>query len=323
MGGGGAMRAAAKVASFGVNGGLRGVPSVPLAEQSMATASRMTSRPSNSIVSSVATEQGRSSLLLSSPNGKIDASVQRPLWEIDDWEFAGGEDDLLLDSTAPMPRVVFGGVPTLEEAKEATCDLKDALDQVYFSPNSTGGSETKACITNETVVANTSVPKHAIQAFLLLKESSTAQSAVASLASDKNVWDAVMQNEKVMEFFQTQQTSALSHDMDVNDKESAAYNEFNDRESIKKMDYESDGESSGSSASRFMGFMENIKFTATEMVKNVSDFIQSLFGGLGAGNASADEKGSASSGVPMDKVMGASFMGLAVLAIMVVVLKRG
>ncbi|XP_042490087.1 uncharacterized protein LOC122070058 [Macadamia integrifolia] len=175
MGGGGAMRAAAKVASFGVNGGLRGVPSVPLAEQSMATASRMTSRPSNSIVSSVATEEGRSSLLLSSPNGKIDASVQRPLWDVDDWEFAGGEEDMVADSMTPMPRVVFGGVPTLEEAKEATCELKDALEQVYISSNSGADSETKACVTKETAVSIPTVPKHALQAFVLLKESSAAQ----------------------------------------------------------------------------------------------------------------------------------------------------
>ncbi|XP_043718956.1 uncharacterized protein LOC122666909 [Telopea speciosissima] len=315
MKGGGAMRAAAKVASFGVNGGLRGAPSVPLAEQSMATTAGKASRPATSIFSSVAAEEGRSSVMLSSQNGKIDASVQRPLWEIDDWEFAGDEGDLLLDSTAPMPRVVFGEVPTLEEAKEATCDLKDALDQVYFSSNSSGVSETKACISKETVVASPSVPKPALQAFLLLKESPAAQSVVASLASDKNVWDAVMQNEKVMEFFLSQPTSVLSHDTDMNDKESSADNGF--------YDPKSDEESSGSSVNGFIGFMENIRVTATEMVKNVSDFIHSLFGGFGAGNASVDEKSSASSGMPVDKIMGASFMGLAVLAIMVVVLKRG
>lgn len=32
------------------------------------------------------------------------------------------------------------------------------------------------------------------------------QDVVASLAADKNVWDAVMKNEKVMEFYRTQQS---------------------------------------------------------------------------------------------------------------------
>lgn len=36
------------------------------------------------------------------------------------------------------------------------------------------------------------------------------QSVVASLASDRNVWDAVMGNEKVMEFLKLQQTSKTS-----------------------------------------------------------------------------------------------------------------
>ncbi|KAJ4976220.1 hypothetical protein NE237_001326 [Protea cynaroides] len=319
MGGGGAMRAAAKVASFGINGGLRGASSVPLAEQSMATAARKPSRPATSMVSSVATEDGRSSVLLSSQNGKIDASVQRPLWDIDDWEFAGIEEDLLVDSTTPMPRVVFGAVPTLEEAKEATCELKDALDHVYFSPNSSGGSEAKAYVTTETAVANPSVPKHALQAFMLMKENSAAQSVVASLVSDKNVWEAVIQNEKVKEFIQSQQTTGiLQHGMDLNDNESSVDNGFNDGESIKHIDDGCRGKSSGSS---FMGFVENVKFKVTEMVKNVSDFIQNLFGGSVEENAASDEKDSAK-GTSMERT-GAYFMGLAVLSIMVVVLKRG
>lgn len=33
------------------------------------------------------------------------------------------------------------------------------------------------------------------------------QSVVASLASDKNVWDAVMKNEKVMQFYRNHQSS--------------------------------------------------------------------------------------------------------------------
>ncbi|KAL5667478.1 hypothetical protein ACJX0J_019699, partial [Zea mays] len=51
-----------------------------------------------------------------------------------------------------------------------------------------------------------SMPGHVVQAFTLLKSSTEAQSVVASLASDRNVWDAVLKNEKVMEFYKTHQT---------------------------------------------------------------------------------------------------------------------
>ncbi|KAI3959556.1 hypothetical protein MKX01_025072, partial [Papaver californicum] len=39
-----------------------------------------------------------------------------------------------------------------------------------------------------------------------------AQSVVSSLASDKNVWDAVMGNEKVMEFLKLHQTDNEYHE---------------------------------------------------------------------------------------------------------------
>lgn len=68
------------------------------------------------------------------------AIVQRPAWEIDDWEFAGGkedEEDVVAAVAAAVsdrmldqaPRLVFGPPPTLEEAKEATADLKEAMEK--------------------------------------------------------------------------------------------------------------------------------------------------------------------------------------------------
>lgn len=71
-----------------------------------------------------------------------------------------------------------------------------------------------------------------------------------------------------------------------------------------------------------MGFVQNIKLAVTEMVKNVSDFFQSIFGGSASGNVSVDDNGNAST-TYVGNTIGASFMALAVLAIMVVVLKRG
>ncbi|KAL0405932.1 UNVERIFIED_CONTAM: hypothetical protein Slati_3907100 [Sesamum latifolium] len=93
-----------------------------------------------------------------------------------------------------MPRVVFGGVPTLQEAKEATSELTAALSKTYLSsPNSVGcegsfvvdhGSslslsdkqvvETKAYVTTSIAVAP-AVPTPAIMAFRFLSESSAAQ----------------------------------------------------------------------------------------------------------------------------------------------------
>lgn len=118
MGGGGVMRAAAKVAGVGVvSHGLRGMPSVPSSEQSV----RNASRPVSTILSA------------KSASGDAAAPIQMPVpaaW--DDWEFADGEEALVMEAGEPMPRLVFGGVPSFEEAKEATTELKDALDK-YIS----------------------------------------------------------------------------------------------------------------------------------------------------------------------------------------------
>ena len=48
------------------------------------------------------------------------APIQGPAWDTDDLIMAAGE---------PMPRVVFLGAPSFDEAKEATVELKDALDE--------------------------------------------------------------------------------------------------------------------------------------------------------------------------------------------------
>lgn len=116
MGGGAAMRAAGKVAGVGVfNGGLRGgLSSAPPTTQSL----KNVSRPVAATITS-----GKVS------SGDV-AEAQKATWEmVDDWEFAGGVDDLVAQPSGPLPRVVFDGVPSLEEAKEATSELKDAVDQ--------------------------------------------------------------------------------------------------------------------------------------------------------------------------------------------------
>ncbi|KAL5769895.1 hypothetical protein ACOSP7_014049 [Xanthoceras sorbifolium] len=95
-----------------------------------------------------------------------------------------------------IARVVFDAAPTLEEAKDATADLKEALDRVYLSsPESAayqnGGTfkdgpafglplhantdnlEIKSCISCDSKL--TSVPAPAFNVFKLLSESPKVQ----------------------------------------------------------------------------------------------------------------------------------------------------
>ncbi|KDP39009.1 hypothetical protein JCGZ_00766 [Jatropha curcas] len=316
MGGGAAVRAAAKVAgigvvSSGIRGGFSAVPSP--AEQSV----RNVSRPVSAIISS---SQGRI-------EGGFELSgVQKPAWELEDWELAGGEEELLIESSEPMPRVVFGAPPSLNEAKAATADLKDALEKVYLSSpahSGAGGSfgssrlsglslvtnsddlDTKRCIADD-LRAN-SAPKCAVTAFKLLNESPEAQTVVASIASDPNVWDAVWKNVALQEFLQSQKTNAELQDPGS----PRAFTELSD-----------DSSETEKSENKPIDIFENIKQTVAEMVNSVSSMIQQIFGFATAENTSsaADED---SQPTFFDKTLGASFMALAVMVIAVVVLKRG
>lgn len=119
------MRAAAKVVGLGVlNAGLRG--GAP-AENPFSTAVRRGTRP---VSAAAVVSSSEEDVQL------VDASsVQRASWGIQDWEFAGGEDDLVMESGEPMPRLVFGGVPTLKETQEATSELRDVLDKYFLFIN--------------------------------------------------------------------------------------------------------------------------------------------------------------------------------------------
>ena len=105
------MRSAAKIAGIGVSkAALR--PSALPTEQTVRNASRPTA------VSGVSSQSAKSA--------EVAPLHTAAAW--DDWDFA--EDGELV-----VPRMVFGSVPTLDEAKEATAELKDAIDQyiVFFS----------------------------------------------------------------------------------------------------------------------------------------------------------------------------------------------
>ena len=118
------MRTAAKVAGIGsvMHSGIRGAPAVPSSGNSMRTASIPVA----------------ASLSSQNVKGADVAAIEKPLLEASmddfvDWQVVGGEGELVMSAGEPLPRVVFGAAPSFKEAKEATEDLKDALDK-YITP---------------------------------------------------------------------------------------------------------------------------------------------------------------------------------------------
>ncbi|KAL0908962.1 hypothetical protein M5K25_023477 [Dendrobium thyrsiflorum] len=95
-------------------------------------------------------------------------------------------------------RKIFGPAPTLDVAKEA-CS-KRAIEKVCYQPNPKLDSrEDCQRSVGETRTAYKQ-PKHISQMFSLLHQSSEVQAAVASIAKDECVFEAVMKNEMLAEF---------------------------------------------------------------------------------------------------------------------------
>ncbi|KAK1326655.1 hypothetical protein QJS10_CPA01g01059 [Acorus calamus] len=253
--GGGAIRHVMKAAAVGAR--------APMAGQASAI------RRSTMTPSTVA-----QTLSVSSQTSAEGSAQKAQQWEtFDDWELA--EDGIVFD-TVPPPRIVFGPVPSLEEAKAATSDLKEAFEKMHFKPSTTAGS-----------VRSSSSSEH-----------SETKDVVASLASDKNVWDAVLKNEKVMDFYRTHQTLERASE--------CMGTEFTEKEP----------ETSG-----FSGFMKNIKLKIDEVVSNISNLFQSFVGNPAEGSGSPDG-GRSRAETAIDLGIGASFIALAIAAIMVVLFKR-
>ncbi|CAI8617504.1 unnamed protein product [Vicia faba] len=306
MGGGGSMRTAAKLAGIGVaRSGFRGTPATYPVEQSVRNVTRTTS-PTR--LSTQGANVGEVKPLHTAVSG-----------DLSDWEFAD-EGDLFMTGGEPTPRVVFGDVPTFKEAQEATAELKEAIDQIYLSSGnsqcggSSPGSElsvvsplaketgTKSCLVE--AISSPSVPKHAIHAFQLLSTSPEAQTVVQSIACDPNIWSAVMQNPAVTSFFQSQLAA-------VESSNGAAFAgsetlEIPEKEEEKAFD--------------FMSILQSLKLTVTEMVSRMSNFFQNIFPTIEKDKSSADSGGA--NFMDYKNLMGGSFMGLAVMVIMVVLMKR-
>ncbi|KAM3340509.1 hypothetical protein P3S68_030380 [Capsicum galapagoense] len=206
---------------------------------------------------------------------------------------AGGEEEMMVSIGELLSRVVFGGVSSLQEVTEATSDLKHALKKVYFSgsANKDGGScvsgSSSSPYSKACVVTETvvtkSVPKHAIQAFSVV-----ASIAYSNYKIDESVADADS-------FSQSSQRSASS-------KSEAEESKF---------------------GNSFTDFLQNVTRTVTQIVVDIinslSDFFNNLFGG---NKVFFNADGSAKLG-DVETTLGSSFMGLAVMVMMVIVSKRG
>ncbi|KAH7672183.1 hypothetical protein IHE45_09G037800 [Dioscorea alata] len=334
--GGGAIRTAAKVAA------IKGYRSTATARGSSRSAP-VASWPN-------ATGAGQSTPLLSVEHGHDDApvasSIQRPSWELDEWEFAGGNEEELLDLLHPAPRLVFGPVPTLEEAKDATSDLKDAIEKVYFAPTAeVAMKDMQETSPGLTAAILPSVPKHVAQAFSLLQGSPEAQEVVASIASDKNVWDAVMKNQKVLDFYKTHQTvipceTIVDSANSVVDEINTCRHANEQSENPEKLKQETPEsfvlnpeklkqETPESSVYRDVvnavkeNVIDPVKEKVSEMVANISNFFEGLIGSTMDNQSSTVSKSSRSTGESyVDVAIGGAFMALGIATILVILFKR-
>ncbi|KZV54897.1 hypothetical protein F511_31320 [Dorcoceras hygrometricum] len=232
----------------------------------------------------------------------------------------------------PMPRVVFHGDPTLEEAKEATSELIIGLEEIYpwsrdydgYENSVTSKHELDKSLSNSQVEqANASssvqsssepaVPTTVYMAFRLLRESTVAQNVVASIASDPNVVKAVRENQQLQEFLHSERRRWISSHsvtgperLDVsyaeNIEDSSNYKESKPRISVEDL-------------------LKTIK-DMVDMIQNLSGLFKEFFGHEGAAKSSANGDHGAH-GASSEHVVEASLLGLAIMVIMLVLLKRG
>ncbi|XP_073273411.1 uncharacterized protein [Primulina huaijiensis] len=306
--GGGAMRAAAKLTGVTVaTGGIRGITAEHLPISS-------SKRGPFSVRAAATTKSSGEEMKLVSSQSRNSCS------EIDDWVHTGGEEEVIMCAGEPMPRVVFGGAPTLQEAKEATSELAVTLEKAYLSSRDTAIAkhDLGSSLSNSQVdcakaygiseIMATAPTSPVVKAFRLLHESSEAQNVVASIACDPNVWTAVLQNSELQEFLHLQKTNSVTAGADHLEKLSAKSSE----------DSSSDVESGP--ANGFVDFVQKMKVTLVGMMNNLSGFFQNLFGGK---VAKVFANGDGTPRLSAENVMEASFLGLAIMAIMVILFKRG
>lgn len=165
------------------------------------------------------------------------------------------------------------------------------------------------------------------------------QSVAASLACDKNVWDAVMKNEKVMEFYRNRQPSTHNNNFSIT---SLPVNYFlsiinlcilivapfsASTESVAQNALAAEGSSENfrdisadnSVRSVLTDVMKNMKNNVREMVSSISNFLQDFFLATET-YCTTIMRGSNSH---FDATGTSSFIALAIAVILVVLVKRG
>ncbi|RCV46058.1 hypothetical protein SETIT_9G502000v2 [Setaria italica] len=261
---------------------------------------------------------------------------------------------LVADDWVIPDREVFGPVPTHEEAMAATLDLSEAFEiakaeshtadldtpKKHFSitdqdnhakvaqqialPQSVESETPQVVVHSETskkednyenLLAASGTPGRVVQAFTLLHENPEAQDVVASLASDKNVWDAVMKNEKVLKFYKTYE-SKLSQCSSAASSVSGDEAEDGDAASVQSTDLRpSTGES-------VKDYLEKIRALVFEMVTNLSNMMQDLVATSDEGRCKGKIKTLIMSSSKDFPSAPSAFVLLAIASIMVVLLKR-
>ncbi|CAL4929651.1 unnamed protein product [Urochloa decumbens] len=248
---------------------------------------------------------------------------------------------------------VFGPVPTHEEAMAATLDLSDAFEiakaeshtadlntpkmhltdqdnhakvaqQIALpeivdseTPQVVVHSETSKKEDNyENLLAATGTPGRVVQAFTLLHANPEAQDVVASLASDKNVWDAVMKNEKVMKFYKTYE-SKLSECSSAASSVSGDEVEDGDVASVQ-----SSTDFRPTTGESLKDYLEKMKALVSEMMSNLSNMMQDLVATSDEGRCKGKLKTLIMSSSKDFPAAPSAFVLLAIASIMVVLLKR-
>ncbi|KAL5731055.1 hypothetical protein ACHQM5_003817 [Ranunculus cassubicifolius] len=145
------------------------------------------------------------------------------------------------------------------------------------------------------------------------------QNAVASIVSDENVWNAVIQNSRVLEFLRLRNpSSSLKMDLIVTDSGTMSDDDDEYQSCISDNEFiENDSEN------WIIKFINQIKITIVEMLKGISGLLDIIFKDVVPGFIMDGSDGKPSATNATDRTTGATFMVLGVIAIFMVVVKRG
>ncbi|KHN36752.1 hypothetical protein glysoja_001483 [Glycine soja] len=199
-----------------------------------------------------------------------------------------------------------GGVGRIYlSSNSSECDGCSLSGHVSVMSPSHSELENKSRVTE--AILNPSESNRALQAFQLLSECPEAQSVVASIACDPNIWNAIVQNPALQDFFQSQQTA----DFEVEETHDQRLGNLPYSDSVYAF-------------IDSLNVLQNVKFTVSEMLSRVPNYLQNMFGFLSGQTSSAviDARGNTKANFMDPITMGGTFMGLAVLVVMVIMLKR-